>query len=742
MRADLQRLLRSPLESAVLQDGDTQFTGLVSRLRPSQLKPGQVSVAQNIRFDEAGAAKVREGFRSMSGALTTAAVVPYIRKTAGTSALVLIGTTTAHCTGADQGGGRIRITTKNSGGVAIAHGIPATGGMVNLASFTGGTGTLNGNQEATFVSSTTFDVTVAGVSGAWTGGIVGAIKLTGGLKTVHGACRFSDPTASNDESIIIALNEKAVAVKLSTLATTDIAYPVGETVNQTADLQQEFGKVVLRREGKTTLLFDSQDGATGFTGTPAFTKVATGAKTQAVELSDSVSVGTDGKVLFTMASPHGLETGDRVVVVDAGSSGLTVGSSFRITKVTANKFEFFASVKAAGASTVIVRKNVSLGGGFINAPAAAFGKLAGQRVFVPFTHDSAASPSARSPQVRDEIIASDIFDNQTFDPILNSFRLNAGAADHIVGMHPFGDDSLVVFNRNSIHRLIGVSGSLLDVSSHVLTDELGCLARKSIVYHAGAFLFLSDDGVMGLTFQDALNLRGTDVPLSEAIQTEFKRVNRDHMDKAVACYSDNRYYLAVPTGISTEPNEIFVYSFLNNSWESIDTVASDAFTVMDLIPAKSGKVNEVYAVTTQGGVIKISQTGRADDSIFETTAKLNPSTLQIGARLRTRAYTCGTVERKRFNHLELHIHSDADHASEGSFSLIAEDPDSVTELGTLTDRLGSILAKGEGASVRTRTGNPRGFSAQIEWKPSSGRPELRGVSLRGSNTMNSSTSVK
>jgi len=447
-------------------------------------------------------------------------------------------------------------------------------------------------------------------------------------------------------------------------------------------------------------------------------------------------------VLFSMGSAHGLETGDRVVVVDAGSSGLTVGSSFRVTKVTANKFEFFASVKAAGASTVIVRKNVSLGGGFINAPAAAFGKLAGQRVFVPFTHDSAASPSARSPQVRDEIIASDIFDNQTFDPILNSFRLNAGAADHIVGMHPFGDDSLVVFNRNSIHRLIGVSGSLLDVSSHVLTDELGCLARKSIVYHAGAFLFLSDDGVMGLTFQDALNLRGTDVPLSEAIQTEFKRVNRDHMDKAVACYSDNRYYLAVPTGISTEPNEIFVYSFLNNSWESIDTVASDAFTVMDLIPAKSGKVNEVYAVTTQGGVIKISQTGRADDSIFETTAKLNPSTLQIGARLRTRAYTCGTVERKRFNHLELHIHSDADHASEGSFSLIAEDPDSTTELGTLTDRLGSILAKGEGASVRTRTGNPRGFSAQIEWKPSSGRPELRGVSLRGSNTMNSSTSVK
>ena len=741
MRADLQRLLRSPLESAVLQDGDTQFTGLVSRLRPSQLKPGQVSIAQNMRFDEAGAAKVREGFRSISGALTTTAVIPFIKSATGTSALVLIGTTTAHCTGADQGSGTIRITTKNSGGVAIAHGIPATGGMVNLASFTGGSGTLNGNREATYVSSTTFDVTVAGVSGAWTGGIVGGIKLTGGVTTVHGSCRFSDPTSSNDESIIIALNEKAVSVKLSTNGTTDIAYPAGVTVNADADLQQEFGKVMLRREGKNTLIFDAQDGSTGFSGTPAFTKVATGTKTQPVDLSASATVSTKGQVEMSVTS-HGLSTGDRIVVVDAGSSGLTVGSSFVVNKVTDNAFEFFADIKSAGSSTVVVRKNVSIGGGFINAPAAAFGTLAGQRVFVPFTHDSAASPSARSPQVRDEIIASDIFDPQTFDPILNSFRLNAGAADHIVGMHPFGDDSLVVFNRNSIHRLIGVSGSLLDVSSHVLTDELGCLAGKSIVYHAGAFLFLSDDGVMGLTFQDALNLRGTDIPLSEAIQTEFKRVNRDHMDKAVACYSDNRYYLAVPTGISTDPNEIFVYSFLNNSWESIDTVASDAFTVIDLIPAKSGKVNEVYAVTTQGGVVKISQTGRADDSIFESSGKTAATVLQIGAHLRTRAYDFGTVERKRFNHLDLHVQSDSEHGSEGSFSLIAEDPDSTTELGTLTDRLGSVLAKGEGASVRTRTGNPRGFSAQIDWKPSSGRPELRSVALRATNTFNSVTSAK
>ncbi len=742
MRSELQKLLRSPLESPVLQDGDTQFRGLVSRLRPSQLEPGQVSISKNMRFDEAGAAKVREGFRTVSGSLTVTAVIPFLKESAGTSALVLIDTTTAHCTGADQGGGTIRITTKDSGGSAIAHGIPATGGMVNLASFTGGSGTLNGNRVATYRTASTFDVTVSGVSGAWTGGAVGAIKLSGGLTSVHGACRFSDPTSSNDESIIIAYNEKAVSIKLSTLASTNIAYPAAETVNAEAHLQQEFGKVMLRREGKTTLIFDPQDGSTGFGGTPAFTKVGNGTLTQPVELSASATVSTAGKVLMAVTG-HLLTSGDKVTITDASTSGLTTGAEYRVTVSDANNFYIFASVKTnAVGSPVKMRKTVPVGGGYINAPAVAFGTLAGQRVFVPYTHTEAASPAVRSPAVRDEIIASDIFNPQVFDPVFNQFRINAGAADHVVGMHPFGDDSLVVFNRNSIHRLVGVSGSLLDVSSHVLTDELGCVARKSIVYHAGAFLFLSDDGVMGLTFQDALNLRGTDLPLSEAIQTEFKRVNRDHMDKAVGCYADNRYYLAVPVGTSTEPNEIWVYSFLNNAWESIDHVAAPSFTVLDLIPAKSGKVNEVYAVTTQGGVVKISETGRADDSIYETSGKTGETVFKIGSQLRTRGYTFGAVERKRFNHIELHMQSDAEHASDGGIAVITEDPDSTTTLGSLTDRLGSNLDAGEGASVRSRTGNPRGFSVQVDWTPSTGRPELRGVAVRATSTFNSPTSAK
>jgi len=737
MPSSLQKLLQSPLESPVLQDGDAAFRGLVSRLRPSQLEPGQVAISKNFRFDEAGAAKVREGYRNVSGGLTTTAVIPFVKEDAGTSALVLIGSVSS-CTAvvSPDDSDNERVTCSG------AHGIPATGGMVNLASFGGGSGTLNGNRVATYVDATKFDVTVSGVSGSWTGGVVGAIKLSGGIINVHGACRFSDPTSSNDESIIIAYNEKAVSIKVSTLASTDIAYPAGVTVDAEAHLQQEFGKVMLRREGKTTLIFDPQDGSTGFGGTPAFTKVASGALTQPVQLSATATVSTAGKVLMGVTG-HLLKSGDKITITDASTSGLTTGAEHRVTVSDADNFYIFANVKTnAVGSTVLVRKTVTVGGGYINAPAAAFGTLAGQRVFVPYTHTEAASPAVRSPAVRDEIIASDIFNPQVFDPIFNQFRMNAGAADYVVGMHPFGDDSLVVFNRNSIHRLVGVSGSLLDVSSHVLTAELGCVARKSIVYHAGAFLFLSDDGVMGLTFADALNLRGTDLPLSEAIDAEFKRVNRDHMDKAVACYSDNRYYLAVPVGSSTEPNEIWIYSFLNKSWESIDTASSAGFTVIGFIPAKSGKINEVYAVTADGGVVKISNTGRADDLLYAAAGASSPAVTAIPAHLRTRGYTHGSIERKRFNHVDLHLKSDDEHASAGGITLLTEDPDETIVLGTLEDRLGSVLAKGEGASVRSRTGNPRGFSAQIDWVPSSGRPELRGVAIRATPTFSSPTSAK
>ncbi len=731
------------LDSPILHDGDSGFRALVTRLRPSQLKPGDVSISKNMRFEESGTAKVREGYKNVSGVVLSSDVFPFLRASTGTSAIVLIGAI-GSSTGADQGSGRIRITT--GGGSPTAHGIPSTGGLVNLSGFSGGTGTLNGNRAATYVDATNFDVTITGTSGSWTGGTVGAAKLTGGAQAIYGACRFTNPNSNNDEYIIIADNDGATAVKLSDFTTTAISYP-NDTLNQDAQLQQEFDVVMLRQDGKTPWAFDPDDGSTGLGGTPAFTKVSNGTYTQPLEFSGTPTISTSGttagKVSVTATADHNLVTGDQITIVSGTGTQLTNGDTYRITKVDADQFYFYASIDGTGSGTATIkfRAAVSLGGGFQHHPASAWATYHNRRVWTPYTHTSAASPARRSPAIYDELIASDILDNSTFDTIYNQFRISGGTADYIVGLQAYDSDRLVVFNRNSIHQLLGTSGSLADVQVRMLSNELGCLARKSIVYHAGHLFFLSDNGVMGVTFADALNLRGLDQPLSEAIDSEIKRINRAYADKAVSCVHDNKYWLAVPTGDSEKNNEIFIFNFLTQGWESVDSTSADNWGIVELIPSKTGKVNELFAVTEDGGVHQLDQTGLNLDDIAPAAGAGGSVKTTIPAQLRTRGYIHGTIERKRFQFLEAQFVSDSESASDGTLSLITEDPDSTITLGTIESMLGAVLQQSEGGSVRARTGNPRGFSCQLDWTPSLGRPELRAVGVRATNTFNTATST-
>jgi hypothetical protein len=129
--------------------------------------------------------------------------------------------------------------------------------------------------------------------------------------------------------------------------------------------------------------------------------------------------------------------------------------------------------------------------------------------------------------------------------VFGKFRLNAGTADFVVGLHSFSNDTLLVFNRNSIHEIRDMD-DLETAKVRLLTDEVGCLARKSIVQVGNNVIFLSDNGVYGLNFLDEYNLRGTETPLSEPVNETIKRINKAHQDKAVAVYFDNRYYLAIP----------------------------------------------------------------------------------------------------------------------------------------------------------------------------------------------------
>jgi hypothetical protein len=718
------------LDSQPVMDGDSSFNRLNMRLRPSQLNPGEVAVSENGRMDIDQVWRVRDGYQSKSGVLVTEESVPILRVEDGAAALTLIANVNATAATVSN---VCTVTT------ASAHGLPSGHtSVVNLASFTAaGTGTdINGNRTVTWASTTTFTFSITSDDDTYTGGTAGSFKLSTTVAGIYGSCRFSDPTNSNAEYLLIATNASVLAYDVATFSETAIAYPASTTINEDCDLVQAFDKVYLFREGYTPLEWDGD-----LTGSPAFSKVASGAKTQQTILQSSNNTTISSGVATVSETGHGLEVGDKFFAIEA--AGLEVDPDDQITVATvpdANSFTYYVDAADYTGTVVYTTRGSDLGGGYINMPAAGWGVYHQRRFWLPYTHDAAASPSARN--VQDELIASDLLDPTTFDPVANQFRVTAGVSDYLVAAQPFNEDTLLAFNRNSIHVLRNVSGALGDVQTQVLSEDVGCLARKSIVAYANQVFFLSDSGVYSVSFQDEYNLRGTELPLSEAIQPLINRINTSAADKAVAVYHNNRYYLAVPLDGSTVNNALLVYNFLNQGWESYDYVSASGFSILDLIPARSGKVNELYGVTTAGGVHKLEATGLAQDSLAVTIGGTAAESFSIPATVTTRQYVAGTMDRKKWREVEVQLKSPTTEATNASIAVVTEDPDNTGDLGTIYEALAGNLVAGEDASIRKRTGNLRGYGLSVTMTPSEGRPKLRAVRVDGSVAFRSNTSTQ
>jgi hypothetical protein len=353
-------------------------------------------------------------------------------------------------------------------------------------------------------------------------------------------------------------------------------------------------------------------------------------------------------------------------------------------------------------------------------------------------------PVYTSRKITDEISVSDILDTTTFDQIENQFRVSGGTADFVVAMHGFYDDGLVVLNRNSLHLVKGTLGSLLDVTVKELTSEIGCLARKSVVMRGNAMLFLSDDGVYGIEFLNDYNLRGTEEPLSKNIQPYIDRINADYSDRAVGILFENRYYLAVPldsvpgAGDSYGNNAILVYNFLNKGWESLDTFGDSRFLIKDFVIGSASERNNIYAVTSNGGLHQIEASESSNDTlnVDNSAAIVSPA---INASLTTRGYDLGTMERKRFTDAQVNIQSLPGQNSEYNIAFAAEDPDDAQSIGTTTTLLGGLLTpstatEAETASIRCRLGGIRGFTGTMILTRTIGSPKVNSVKVAGSVT--------
>ncbi|NBW22840.1 MAG: hypothetical protein EBR82_84335, partial [Caulobacteraceae bacterium] len=284
-----------------------------------------------------------------------------------------------------------------------------------------------------------------------------------------------------------------------------------------------------------------------------------------------------GTVTIQTSSNHGYATDDYVKIsgINYTAGEPNPNGTFKITVTDTTHFTYVigssttsisagANATAIYAATMQYMQKQSVGLGFCYMPAPPWAVYHQRRLWMPFYYtQSGTSGNATyvSRGIRDELIVSDILDSNTYDQVYNEYRFNAGTSDYIVTLHPFSDDKLVVFNRNSIHLVVS-SADVAQSSIQLITNEVGCLARKSVVQVADNILFLSDNGIYGANFPNLYNLRGNGVPLSDGIQATINRINKDYAQNAVAAYYDNRYYIAVPLDSSTTNNAILVYNFL------------------------------------------------------------------------------------------------------------------------------------------------------------------------------------
>ena len=803
------------LDDPFTSEGDTFFLRMNARLRPNQLKPGEVALSKNGRMNKDGTWQTRKGLSTLFGSITSgtnAIRLPYIilsaQRQSNVVTLILNATPSLSFIPGDD----FHVDDLDA----------SVDGTQTLASVNFTTKTLtfaNSGADTTFtVKGESVGNTSVVASGTSIGTTLNFTLNDNGVNEVFGSAVFSDATSNNDDYIFTATDTTCIILRLKDSALFKCRYEAGgESVDGPVQMTQGLGKMYIFRTNQTTLEASpevqrvdissaSQSGQTitvnatahgrsandyvtltglgnwtnnpndcyqvttastnQFTVTMAtsqnttfnvsgaqveffldFSKVANGTYTAPVYLTDTTTVAQDGVVTMDINS-HGLSAGDDLTIQSGTSPfDLFTNQKTRVSNVpNANQFQFnleVANVSIGQSKTLTVNKPLAVGKGYIHQPAAPWGIVHERRLWMPYWYTSETNPTDRG--IRDEIVASDIMDFDTVDVIGNQFRPSAGQSDYLVQLTPFTKDSLVVFNRKSIHLMSGISGSLADVSTNVVTTEIGCSARKSVVQVANQIMFLSDQGIYSVEFLDAYNLRGTGTPISETIQPFIDRINQDYVHLSCGVYFDNRYWLALPldivpgSGDATKLNTIIVYSFLNGGFESIDTVNSTEFAIRELIVGKEGSQNALYLTTEEGGIHKVDGAD-GGDVVSMSAGQAVPETIDVVSQCTTRQYDADTADRKMFSRSELHIKSSDQGLSDGDISFITEDPDSTSSATSISTLLGSTLPANEDSSIRLGV-RKRGFGIQTDFKPTAGRPFLRAVKIDARVTDRSTTSI-
>lgn len=608
--------MRQPSQdNQIAVKGDNAFLGMASRLNPVALAPGLVQRSENMRLLQQGA-QARKGAKRMATGIATAnapLVLSFALSGDVPVASITFSTTTATAT------------------TGSAHGY-ATGDTINISGAT--PTTYNGDFTVTVTGATTFTYTLPSTPASNASGTIvankGPILRTSYSGGVLAAGVFSDPNVNEGREYMVLVGASAAYLWRQGETLLTKGFPAGETAETTDTISviQAYGRCYILRGTPLTGLYAPQ----GVTS-----------------LTSSAGVATVTK------AGHGFASGDRVKILGADQSAYNVEADITVTSSSTFTFPVSFTPTSPATGTITMRKVKAPlywdggTGGFVKAsggshPAGAtFSKMPSAGFSAYFNNQLVL------PVGRDTLLVSDVLDADTYDPVLKSFRTNAGSNDYIVGLHPYADGQLLVFCRKSIYLaniVIGSDGVSIDPaqsSVQLLTNEIGCCGRNTIATAGNYVYFLSDRGVYRLDSQWDLKLRGSTKPLSEPVQDLMETINPAASDKASAVYFDNRYILAVPTVMgngqpSPVNNTVFVYSMLNEAWESMDIYA---IGIDGLLISDYNNRRRVFAASQAGTLFLLEELAWDEQA---STSEVD----EIQGRILTRRYQFESLGEKRF----------------------------------------------------------------------------------------------
>lgn len=671
-------------DDATIIEGDAGFLGMASRLNPVQLPPGLCQLVENMRLDR-GVAQTRKGAKRLAesiGNIGEALTLPF--QLAPDKSISSI----------NRGGvGNLTATA-----TLTAHGY-VTGDFVNIRG--AAQAQYNGNFYITVTGADAFTYTLPSDPGISASGTLianrGPVIQNTYIGGIIGAGIYSSPRLNNSNEYIVLAGPNACYLWRDGASLQTISYPTTDTIVAGDDIEiiQAFDKLYLLRTRDEPLI-----------------------RLQTL-------TQTSGTATATTLGAHPYQTGEVVRISGAGEAGYL--ADFEITRISSTQFSFTVpSATDASASGQIIAQRVQPALVWDGVLANGFARVAQGSHPLGVTYSRLPSTSTATflnnqlviARNRDEVLISDVFDAETYDPVLKSFRANAGSNDYIVALHPYAEGQVLVFCRKSIWlatAAIGADGVSIDPANsslQLLTDEIGCSARRSIAT-AGVFVFfLSDNGVYRLDNQFDLKLRGSTQTLSDPIADLIGGINAPAAHLSNGIYFANRYYLALPLGTSTQPNSLFAFNMLNQQWETRDTYG---FPIDRLLVSDYGTERRLFAATATGKLFLLDeQESGADDT------QSGLGTTGVSGLLLTRRYGFDSLNTKRLLRSKASVVLDAGAAC--TLDAVTTDYDADFQVAALTNTTGTTEDYTIKAPLRCKA-----TALDLRFRTSAGRPILRTI---------------